>query len=190
MLDNTTLIKVRNRDNGTVGYVIPELGNLRRVFQSGETKEITMDELRKLSWIPGGKKMLKDFLVVENPEAVAELLSDVEPEYYYTEEDIKTLLQVGTLAQFQDCLEFAPEGTINLVKKLAVELRLNDVSKRDALLKATGFNVTNAIAAMDAELEDGYNKEETKTARRATPINQESQRRVAIEENPKYKILN
>ena len=107
------------------------------------------------------KENVKRFLSYWNPEAVAELLSDVEPEYYYTEEDIKTLLQVGSLAQFQDCLEFAPEGTINLVKKLAVELRLNDVSKREALLKATGFNVTNAIAAIDAELEDGHSKKVT-----------------------------
>ena len=53
MLDKNLMVKVTNRDNGTVGYTIPDLGNLHRTFQSGETKEISMDELRKLSHIIG-----------------------------------------------------------------------------------------------------------------------------------------
>ena len=32
MIENSTLIKVKNRDNGTVGYTIPDLGNLHRNF--------------------------------------------------------------------------------------------------------------------------------------------------------------
>ena len=54
MVDKNTIIKVTNRDNGSVGYTIPDMGNLHRSFQSGETKEITMEELRKLSYLPGG----------------------------------------------------------------------------------------------------------------------------------------
>ena len=38
MLENNTLIKVINRDNGIVGYTIPDLNNLTRTFQKGETK--------------------------------------------------------------------------------------------------------------------------------------------------------
>jgi hypothetical protein len=169
MLDKNTIIKVTNRSNGSTGYAIPDLGNLQRVFQSGETKELTMEELRKLSYIPGGMFLLKNNLVLDNPEAVAELLNEVEPEYYYTEEDIKTLLTTGTLAQFEDCLDFAPEGTINLVKKLSVDLELNDVSKRKALLEKTGFNVTSAIEANQMDEEEVVT--ETKT-RRAAAINQ------------------
>ena len=48
MLAKDTIIKVTNRDNGTVGYRIPEM-NIRRLFQRGEVKEVTMEELRKLS---------------------------------------------------------------------------------------------------------------------------------------------
>ena len=48
MLAKDTIIKVTNRDNGVVGYSIPEM-NIRRLFQKGEIKEITMEELRKLS---------------------------------------------------------------------------------------------------------------------------------------------
>ena len=168
MLDKDTLIKVKNRNKGVVGYVVPDLGHLHRSFQSGEVKEVPMDELRKLSWLPGGKVILQDYLIIENEEAVRELLSEVEPEYYYTEEDVIKLLKVGTMDQFMDCLEFAPEGTIELVKDLAVKLELNDVSKRDAILKKTGFNVTNAINInKESQLPD--DEEEGKT-RRAAPI--------------------
>ena len=60
-------------------------------------------------------------------------------------EDIKKLLQEGTLDELLDCLDFAPEGVTDLVKVIAVELPLNDVAKRDAILEKLHFNVTNAI---------------------------------------------
>ena len=92
MLEDKTILKVSNRDNGSVGYTIPDLGNLHRTFQPGETKEVTMGELRKLSYLPGGLNILKNLLIVDNKEAVEELIGEVEPEYYYTEEDVKKLI--------------------------------------------------------------------------------------------------
>lgn len=192
MLEKNTILKVRNRDNGGVGYTIPDLGNLHRTFQAGEEKEISMEELRKLSYLPGGKAILKNYLVIEdNPEAVEELLSTVEPEYYYTDEDIKKLLTEGTLDQFQDCLDFAPEGTVNLLKKYAVELELNDVAKRKALLEATGFNVTTAI---EANRKDDLDEEEAPVkTRRTAVINSSTQGRrtngMTLSES-KYKVVN
>ena len=141
-----TLIKVLNRDNGSVIYSIPEMNGLRRVFQSGETKEVTFEELEKLSYIPGGMELLRDNLVIkDNQEAINLLLGHVEPEYSYTKQDIVKLLKEGSLDEFLDCLDFAPEGVIDLIKNLAVQLPLNDVEKREAILEKTGFNVTNAI---------------------------------------------
>lgn len=192
MLDKDKIIKIKNRDNGSVGYTIPDLGNLHRTFQSGETKEVTMEELRKLSYIPGGLQILTDYLVIEDEDAVAELLNTVEPEYYYSEEDIKTLLTQGTLAQFEDCLDFAPEGVISLVKKLAVELKLNDVAKRKALLEKTGFNVTTALAAS----EDEESETTDKKTRRAEAINSKSitaetpaRRTSTVISSNKYKVI-
>jgi len=65
-MEKTTLIKVLNRDNGSVIYSIPEMNGLRRVFQAGEAKEITFEELEKLSYIPGGMELLEDSLVILN----------------------------------------------------------------------------------------------------------------------------
>ena len=194
MLNDNTLIKVTNRDNGSVGYTIPDLGNLRRDFQSGETKEVTMEELRKLSWIPGGLYILENLLVIENTEAQQELLPSVEPEYNYTREDVENLLSKGSLEQLQDCLDFAPDGVINLVKDVAVTTELNDIKKREAILEATRFNVSKAIEA-NKESANEENVATAPTGRRAAPLkasagdNVQSQTTGVRRTAPKYNIV-
>lgn len=165
MLDKNEIVKITNRYDGRVGYSIPEMGNLRRSFASGETKEVTMDELRKLSYLPGGQALLDRYFVVSNEQAVTELVGEVEPEYYYTDEDVKNLLSTGTLDALKDCLDFAPKGVIELVKKYAVELKLNDISKRQAIKEATGFNVDMAVYINEETSEE---KVEEKKERRTT----------------------
>ena len=191
MIDNSKIIKVTNRSNGRVGYTIPDLNNLHRVFVAGETKEVTMEELRKLSWVSGGKVLLNKYLIIEDQDAIKEIMGQVEPEYFYTEEDVKKLLQTGTLEQLQDCLDFASEGVIELVKELAVKLPVNNVSMRQEILKRTGFNVDKAIAINEESKNDGIEEAPEKTTRRAAPISEEpaaAARRTATPEvNSKYK---
>ena len=145
MIDKDKIIKVTNRDKGSVGYIIPDLGNLNRQFQPGETKDLTFEELQKLSWIPGGMYMLQNCLVLDDAAAVEELLGEVEPEYYYGEKNVKYLLQYGTLDEFLDCLDFAPAGVLDMIKDLAVELPLNDVQKREVIKNKLGFDVDFAV---------------------------------------------
>lgn len=189
MLEKNTIIKVMNRDNGTVGYTIPDLNNLHRNFQPKEEKEVTMEELRKLSYLPGGETIIRDCLIIENEEALKELLSNVEPEYFYTEEDIKTLLTSGTIDQFMDCLDFAPSGVIDLVKDLAVKMEINDIRKRQAILEKTGFNVDKAIQINKETSEEEVPAEKTRRAQpisaNATNADTNTGRRTAP---PKYKV--
>lgn len=146
MLNKNTKIKVKNRNNGSIGYTIPDMHNLHRKFYANETKEITYEELQKLSYLPGGVYMLENYLVIlDNDEARDALLGQVELEYGYTDEDVKNLLLNGSLDELLDCLDFAPVGVIELVKTLAVELEINDLSKRNAITNKTGFNINNAI---------------------------------------------
>ena len=42
-------------------------------------------------------------------------------------------------------MNFAPSGVLELIKDIAVKLPLNDVAKRDLILKKLGFSVANAI---------------------------------------------
>ena len=60
-MDKNTIVKVTNRDNGKVGYYVPDLG-IRRQFMPKETKEITFEELQKLSYLEGGNQLLQNYL--------------------------------------------------------------------------------------------------------------------------------
>ena len=168
MIDKNREIKVTNRTHATVGYEIPELGNLHRSFQFGESKNITFGELEKLSWLPGGRYLLANCLVINDKEVVKELLNDVEPEYYYDDFAVKQLLEYGSVDQLLDCLDFAPDGVLDLVKEYAVELPCNDVLKRQAILEKLNFDVTQAIElAKEAKQNATTN---VNSGRRAAPI--------------------
>lgn len=185
-MEKTTMIKVTNRDKGSVGYQIPDLGNLNRQYQPGETKEVPFEELERLSWVDGGLYILQNCLVIHNEEAVAALLHNVEPEYYYSKDDIIRLMQYGSLDEFLDCLDFAPEGVKDLIKDLAISLPLNDVQKRIAIREKLNFDVDNAIRLMEEDKEPEVKEHtrraavpaaqtESKPARRANTSNKKGQ---------------
>lgn len=190
MLQDKDLVKVTNRGTGRVGYKVQDL-NIRRIYEPKETKEVTMEELRKLSYSIGGSALIRDNLIIRDEEAVRELIPDVEPEYYYEEEDVKNLLIKGSLDELLDCLDFAPEGTLNLVKKVAVEIELNDVQKRQAIFNALGFNVTNAIE--NSRMDEDEVQEEQKVRRaNSSTVSINPGRRAAAPDTTKsnYKIVN
>ena len=188
MVENNMTVKVTNRDNGSVGYSVPDLG-VHRTFQPRESKEISAEELRKLSYLPGGDVIIKEYLIIHNEELLKELLGEVEPEYYYSEDEVKALLLSGSLEQLQDCLDFAPSGVIDLIKSLAVSLKIDNVSKRKAIQDKTGFNVTRAIE-INEETDEETTSKEGAQGRRAAPITAKSeeaqQRRSAP---PKYNVV-
>ena len=168
MIAKDAIIKLTNRDTGFVGYTIDDL-NIHRRFTPGETKEVTFEELERLSWAAGGKEMLRDYLIIEDKEAAEEILGNVEPEYFYTKETVDKLLKDGSLEQLQDTLEFAPKGVIDLVKQEAVDLKLDSTAKREEIQKATHFNVTNAIDLGVNEASEDTVAAATST-RRAQPV--------------------
>lgn len=154
-MDDNKKVKVKNRSgNGTVGYSIPDMGNLTRSYSDGEEKIITYEEIRKLSYVPGGQEMLENYFIIEDREVLDELNFVPEPEYFYNKEDIIKLMQAGSLDEFLDCLDFAPEGVKESIKELAIELPLNDVAKRDAIQEKLNFNVSKAIEIKKASEED------------------------------------
>jgi len=164
-------IKVTNRDNGVVGYTIPDLNNLHRNFQPGETKYLEEEEIKSLRNAPGGEYILYHYLILENDELREDVIGTVEPEYFYTEAEVKKLLLEGSADELEDCLNFAPVGVKDLVKTLAVDLPCNDLQKRALILKLTGFDVNSAIEIKKAGEEEEEQKEAPK--RKATPIKTE-----------------
>lgn len=145
------LYKVTNRSGGRVVYTVAEMNDLCRDFGPGESKMITEKELNLVNNMPGGRVLLYHFLMVEDPEAIDKLDLNPQPEYFMSDSDITHLLLEGSLDEFLDALDFAPEGVKDVIKDQAVKLPLNDVAKRNALLEKTGFDVSKAIENSKAD---------------------------------------
>ena len=71
---------VKNRSAGVVIYSISE-DNIRRRFTPGETKRISYEELLHLSYQPGGREMMANFLQIQSEGVLKSLGMHVEPEY-------------------------------------------------------------------------------------------------------------
>jgi len=84
----------------------------------------------------------------------------------------------GTLDQFLDCLDFAPEVIKEMIKTKAVDLPLNDMAKREAIKEKLGFDVTRAIeiknTKYDGESENENVVKATTSVRRAAPLKSET----------------
>ena len=129
MIDKNKLFQVKNRSAGMVVYRIPDMG-VRREFAPGEMKKIKFSELEALSYQPGGKVLMSDYLQIIEEQATEELEITREPEYDMSEQQIIELLKTGSLDAFLDALDYAPSGVIDLIKKFAVSLPLSDYNKR------------------------------------------------------------
>lgn len=159
---------VTNKSAGRTVYLIKE-DNIRRTFFPNETKRnIPVSELEKLVQQPGGLSLLYNRLFIDDMEIVRHLINGEEvPEYWLKEEDIPAWMEKCSLDEFKDALDFAPQGTKDLIKQYAVSLPLNDYSKREAIRQQLNFDVTNAISNQG---EDTEKVEEPKnaTSRRTT----------------------
>ena len=159
-------------------YYIPEK-NIRRVFAPGETKIVPEDELQSLQYQPGGDFILRNLVIVQDKETLEKKLNiQTEPEYFYDEKKIVEMLKFGSMDEFLDMLDFAPEGVLEIVKAKAVEMRLPDTDKRQAISEKTGFNIDNAI-----------NVNKIMDSSTIEPKNEEKKRRTAVkEEAPKRRV--
>lgn len=160
---------VTNKSPGLLIYKIKEDG-IRREFSPHETKKISIEELDKLAQQTGGPYLLYNYLYIEDPEVAEEIINkQLPPEYYLTEDKIPTWMESCSLEEFQDALDFAPEGTKDLIKRFAVSMPLNDYSKRKAILSQLGFDVTQTLENTGEEnLEKP--KETRVDGRRADPV--------------------
>ena len=143
---------VTNKSTGRVVYKVPDL-NIRREFRPRETKkEIPVRELEGLAAQAGGRIILYNYLMIHEKDIIEYLINgEVAPEYWLTEDKIPEWMNSCTLDEFKDALDFAPKGTKDLIKKYAVDMPLNDYSKRQAIKDMLGFDVTVAIENLGNE---------------------------------------
>ena len=183
-MSKTTCL-VKNRGASHVSYRIPEDG-IRRSFAPGETKEISYQELEKLTFQPGGMMILTNYLQIIEQEALNTFGIHTEPEYHMSETDVANLIKTGTLDAFLDALDFAPVSVVELIKKLSIDIPLMDMNKRKALKEKTGFDVDAALRHIQEEKEDDQKTILKTTERRVKPDAAPAGRRTAP---PQYNII-
>ena len=181
------MYRVKNRGASTVVYKIPEDG-IRREFKPGQTLQISSEELEKLTYQPGGTLILSQFLQILDLEGIQKANIKTEPEYHMSEVDVSRLITSGSLDAFLDCLDFAPIGVIDLVKKLSVSIPMVDIQKRKALKEKTGFDVEAALKHQEEDREDEQKTilKQSNGERRVQPEAAPAGRRTAA---PKYNIV-
>lgn len=185
-MDTTKMIPVQNRNNGTTGYLLPESG-IYRSWAPNEEKMISLDELKKAQWVPGVDYILKNLLIIKDAEALQELNMAIEPEYMYTEKDIRELLLFGSYDEMEDFLNFAPAGCLEVAKDIAVKEEIPDSRKREMISKKTGFNIDSAIM-VNRIMADGEEKvEDEKPVRKVAPKTTEAT--PARKTTPKYNVV-
>lgn len=179
-----TMFNIKNRSAGVAGYTIPELG-IRRSFAPGEVKQISIEELEKLTYQPGGMNLLSNFLQIMDEVGIKQIGLKPEPEYYMSETDVVKLITSGSLDEFLDCLDFAPPGVIDLIKTLSVKIPLTDLNKRQALKAKTGFDCDAALRHVLEEKEDDATPASNAAPAQRRVQKAETGRRT---ETPKYKV--
>ena len=192
-MDENKLVSVRNRNSGSTGFVLDN--GVKVNFEYNETRKIPFKQLMELTYAPGGQYILDNYLVVEDEEALAALNMAVEPEYFYSENEIKKILldtSDESLARLEDTLNFAPEGAIDLIKKIAIDIEVPDIRKRDLISKRTGFNINNSINLMHQLAEEsGEEAKEEAPKRKVAPLTAESAAPQRKAETPakKYNVV-
>lgn len=138
------LVTVENRTAGKIVYQIPDR-HIRRELAPRQTIRVPKEEIEALSYTAGGLDLIRNHLLVKDEQILDDLNIHREPEYYMNADNVVKLIKEGSLDEFKDALDFAPDGVKDMIKDLSVQVPLNDYSKRQALKEMTGFDVDAAI---------------------------------------------
>ena len=138
------LVTVENRTAGKIVYQIPDR-HIRRELAPRQVIRVPKEEIEALSYTAGGLDLIRNHLLVKDEEILDDLNIHREPEYYMNADNVAKLIKEGSLNEFKDALDFAPDGVKDMIKDLSVQIPLNDYSKRQALKEMTGFDVDAAI---------------------------------------------
>lgn len=147
MANTNKLIKVLNRSDGIVTYHLPELNNTRRVFNLGESKDISEKELNALFQMNGGAELIRHFLMVDDREWVKKTF-DAPIEYFWGYDEVKKCLLEDDVEWFSETLDYAPQGVIDIIKLLSWQLPVKDLNKIHIIMEKLGFDVLGAIEVM------------------------------------------
>lgn len=156
-------MKVINRSAETISYDLPEL-HIKRHFELNEEKDIPEEELKALWQTLGGNYQIKNLLLVEDKEWVKDHW-DAPIEYFWHAEDVKNCVLHDEPELFEETLDYAPEGVVEMIKEYAWRLPMQDLNKVEILERKTGFNSHLAAQIMKPADESAEQPTTTKQGR-------------------------
>jgi len=184
VVDDETMVVIRNLTDMPVAYHVPSLGDLRRELPPRASIRVKAGELRQLNYERGGSLLLHDYINVGNVELAREFgVSDDTVEYNWTIEDVDKALTTDDLDVLRDAMDFAPEGIKQTIADRAVELKIPDSNRRNIISSATGLDIDSMIK--NKEIIDADKVEKKTTAKRRVSSTTTKQRRVKSESQEK-----
>ena len=189
------LYEVESKYSGYLSVKESNTGIVRVFPKKGFKMRLPKESILNISYNPGGRYILENQLIIKDDELLEELGIELEPEDSFTPEEIKMLIFQGTNEQLEDALSFGRDGTKQLIKDIAIEEDLGDVSKRKIISKYTGFNLEqifqNKIKPEEEANIDKKEKQSTNSRRRATVFSPKEQEQEQSESDaPKYHMVN
>jgi len=168
-MNNDRKIPVINRTKGRLGYKIDTLRVSRHWLNTGDVLYISINELIELTTVPGGLKLLEKYLLIEDEEAITLIYGrELEPEYKYSEKEIEFLLYEGTDAQLLDCLDYAPQGVLKIIRAKATNKLPNTTVKVMAINQKLAINLSSMNINNQEEVAPEVEVETN--ARRSEPV--------------------
>lgn len=177
-MDNTK-IAVQNLTNNDVVYIDDNGGIIRRmVFHAQQTLPVEKEVIERMQYDTGGAILLKDFLSVKDEDMRSSIGVPADQiEYNWTKKDVKELLTSGEEDALRDALDFAPQGIVDMIIDMAVDMPLNDRNKVEIISEASGRNIEMMINNK-LQYEKASEKAPEKTTQRRTTAKAQPGRRV------------
>lgn len=143
-------VRVYNRSNTLVSYVDQET-NRKRVWQPiingvESYKDIEIDEIERVisnDW--GCQVLYQEYLVIKDKEVCERLGLDCPKEYFYDVKEIKKILETGSDFELVDMIQFNNGALADLIKQIAIEIKLDSSRKRQIIKDQLGFDINFAI---------------------------------------------
>ena len=133
----------------------------RRWDKPNSVKKIKLEELRELVNMGGGLELLENHLLIKDPAVREELGLSLDKSYILEEKDIKALLKKAT-STLIDTLENTTESIKEKIAALAIETKLADLDKLEAIKEHTGVDVL-AVIQENKEIEKEKANSKTKS---------------------------
>lgn len=142
-------IRVYNRSNSTVFYRDEETNKLRTwnpIMNGVETyKDLTLEEIQRVLNDYGTRILFEEYLLIKDVEVCKQLELDCPKEYFYDAEKIKSILETGTDFDLVELIQNANEGIKDMIKQIAVEIKLDSSRKREIIKQRMNFDINFVV---------------------------------------------